>query len=1516
MSPTAKIGHDETSPLLATATTTAPLVTPTSAAVAGAELGVDIFLAAVDGTIALVSYATISSELDALNLASWIMTAYSLALASFQPLYGKLCDIFGRKECLLIAYSMFAVGCLACGFARSIEQLIAARVLQAVGGGGLGTVISILLTSLVSPKDRGIWQGILNIVYALGAGVGAPLGGLLATSVGWRWSFFGQVPLCLIAILLVTFCLDGDIGRVKGQEEQQTLVSKLRRVDFLGSGSLIVMIAAFIFGLDRGSNVSWTVPETYVSFLTAALAATWFFYVETRVAREPIMPLAVIFSAGLLPIYVAAFFCFVAIMSLDFVIPLYYQARQHFSPQKASFYMLPALAAGVFAALSTGFWMRRSGQYYWALILACTLQIMGAIIAFLLTGPVAESTAGLITSQVVTELGVGNAVVSGLIGVIANSSENSVAIATAMYYSIRNLGCVLGVSVVSTVIQQALRNIMVIELQPHNVDVDAIVEEVRKSLDSLRTLDPKIAAIVRECYGKAINRGILVILVMASLTMIPASQVRGGKKKISDSKSAEHSSENESVSTVHDNNPLVQITMLELHCSGSPYEIGIQHGSQAKDKVHSSLSFYNNLFQKTCSMEWADVCDEASKYIGPLTKHFDAYTEEMRGIADGAGVSFLDILALNVRTEITFGLFTQRKASPPLDGCTSLAYVLDSGTSVLAQNWDWQKEQSESLFVCHIEQVGKPKFVMVTEGGIIGKLGFNERGVGVCMNAIRAKTVNTLQLPVHLALRMILESESRQEAIQDLQNCGIAGSAHILVGDATGSTGLECTSIGIKRIEMDHERKVVHSNHLILEHPRAEESPWLQDSPFRLARMEELLSAKLKESPGIDEIFELFKDEEGYPASINRLQVNGCETQTLFTIRMDLTARRGSLQTPSAIMTVAYLKAFATWACFVSVTTAQSEHALRDLKSLNARYDYVVVGGGTSGLVVANRLSENPNNTVLVVEYGDFANTINVTVPFYTTLDQSSRLYDVNSVPQTNLAGRVAPLRIGNVVGGSSTVNGMAWDRGSAIDYDSWEQLGNVGWGWDTLLKYFRKSSRFGPPASEFIDQYGYEWTPSAYGNGPIEVGYPSWQWPAAEPMAKAWTEDLDTRRLKDGADGKNVGIAWLPQNSDGKKATRSSAETAYYNPVSSRPNLHLLVRHYGAAVRFNGKTTSGVQITGRDGKQSKFIRSKNVVLAAGAVNTPRILQLSGIGPASLLKQYGIKVVVDLPGVGANFQDHPSFMMFYQFNNNTPINPNSMNDPEFANAAWEEYQANKTGPLSHAWGNHIVFESLQGLDSQYEAIADSLQGQEPLAYLPTIYAEYPSLLRGFLKQRRILHSQLKNPEAGVLEVTFGGSTAVLVAVQKQLSRGTVWINSNDADPSIAPHIDFQTAANPIDMIMARLGLRRAREFMSSDTVASLEPVETYPGPSVDSDVEIENTMREALLRPSFDHPVGTAAMMPKEFGGVVNTKLQVYGVQGLWVVDASVMPLVPAAHTQATVYAVAEYAADLILSDY
>lgn len=267
--------------------------------------------------------------------------------------------------------------------------------------------------------------------------------------------------------------------------------------------------------------------------------------------------------------------------------------------------------------------------------------------------------------------------------------------------------------------------------------------------------------------------------------------------------------------------------MLELHCSGSPRQIGHTHGLDASSQVKGSIFFYSTLFQESCSMTWQEVKHEASKYISTLQQSCPRYLDEIEGVADGAGVDFLDVLALNVRTEIMFGLFIDPikhhgKALDdiPSDGCTSLGLVDELGESFIAQNWDWQLAQEPNLVICHISQPGTslPDISMVTEAGIIGKIGLNSAGVGCCLNAIRARGVDMTKLPVHFALRSVLDSWSREEAIERINAMGIAGSGHVLLGDGSGSAGLECTVAGIKEIAMKDNR-IYHTNHLILDHP-------------------------------------------------------------------------------------------------------------------------------------------------------------------------------------------------------------------------------------------------------------------------------------------------------------------------------------------------------------------------------------------------------------------------------------------------------------------------------------------------------------------------------------------------------------------------------------------------------------------------------------------------------------------------------------------------------------------------
>jgi isopenicillin-N N-acyltransferase like protein len=264
-----------------------------------------------------------------------------------------------------------------------------------------------------------------------------------------------------------------------------------------------------------------------------------------------------------------------------------------------------------------------------------------------------------------------------------------------------------------------------------------------------------------------------------------------------------------------------------------------------------------------------------------LKRTADIYVS-IPGLADGAGVILPDIIACNVRTEIAFGMFS--------DGCTALSWRT-SNSSWLAQNWDWMEAQKQNLIVLTITQRDKPTIKMVTEAGLIGKIGLNSAGVGVCLNAIRMKGMDATKLPCHLGLRMVLESNNRDEAVQRLEEYGIASACHMLIADATGGIGLEWSSTDVQKCTMNDAEQVFHSNHYLLDHPGTNnDTKWLKDSSYRVTRIEEL--AKMIDGmPTKESLFEIFKDEGNFPGSICRAQKAPSESASLFNIIMDLKAR-------------------------------------------------------------------------------------------------------------------------------------------------------------------------------------------------------------------------------------------------------------------------------------------------------------------------------------------------------------------------------------------------------------------------------------------------------------------------------------------------------------------------------------------------------------------------------------------------------------------------------------------------
>ncbi|KAK2749921.1 hypothetical protein FQN57_005338 [Myotisia sp. PD_48] len=458
------------------------------------SITVGVFLSAADQTIIVATYGKIGSDLNALNLTSWVATSYFLSLTSFQPLYGRLSDIFGRKSCLLFGYAVFGIGCVLCGLARNMSELIAARIFQGIGGGGMTTVVSIIMSDIVPLRDRGLWQGIINVIYAVGAGLGAPLA----------------------------------IGLTLPNQDQSDWRSKLRRIDFLGAVILVAAVFGLILGLDRGSNVSWSLPLTIISLSLSAVFFILFVFVEARIASEPFAPGHVIFNRNLLACFLSNFFSMGGWVSGLFYIPLFFQASDGVSAATAGLRLVPSIIFGVSGSLFGGYIMKKTGRYYRATVASYTLLTSGLLVIFLFSGIVMKSTTRVIIGTMMCSFGNGVGVTTTLIALIASASPEDQAVATACSYLFRSLGTVVTLALSATVIQQYLRSTLHHALEGKS-NIDEIVDGVRQSLDYITRLDPATQAIVRECYGRATSIGFLFLTCAVFFALVSAVFIREQK---------------------------------------------------------------------------------------------------------------------------------------------------------------------------------------------------------------------------------------------------------------------------------------------------------------------------------------------------------------------------------------------------------------------------------------------------------------------------------------------------------------------------------------------------------------------------------------------------------------------------------------------------------------------------------------------------------------------------------------------------------------------------------------------------------------------------------------------------------------------------------------------------------------------------------------------------------------------------------------------------------------------------
>lgn len=427
-------------------------------------------------------------------------------------------DIFGRKECLLFAYAVFGVGCLGCGLAQDMTQLVVARAVAGVGGGGMNSVVSILLTDIVPLADRGIWQGYINIIFAAGTSTGAPLGGLLADSVGWRWSFIGQVPLCLAALVAVHLVLhlpDRDHSHWR---------KKLARVDFLGACVLVSAVLCLLLGLDSGSNQGWAHVSTAAPLAAGAVLSAAFVLVEVRVASHPFAPGHVIFDHSLFAAFACNFFGMAGQMPIIFTLPLLYQAADGVSAAHAGMLLIPGSIFGVAASLGAGAAMKRTGRYYWLTVASTGVLLLSVLPLSLFAGGLGgdgdgTNAAGTTAGLALAATGAGSLVTTTLIALISNAAPADAAVVIACSYLFRSLGSSVGISAGSAVLQQVLRARLAAGLGGGGDDAAQRVEErVRESLDCIGELEPAVARVVRRCYQDAV----VAVFVACSAFLIPA----------------------------------------------------------------------------------------------------------------------------------------------------------------------------------------------------------------------------------------------------------------------------------------------------------------------------------------------------------------------------------------------------------------------------------------------------------------------------------------------------------------------------------------------------------------------------------------------------------------------------------------------------------------------------------------------------------------------------------------------------------------------------------------------------------------------------------------------------------------------------------------------------------------------------------------------------------------------------------------------------------------------------------